>query len=100
MASRKKLLTRVSIADDFVVINPGEEYKVGEGISIVRLTAEWSSIPGSICDLDLNVFCYDDKGRFLEKLDFTHNVSKDGSAVLIADEGANDANTSKDDVSS
>lgn len=96
MTSRapKVSFTSIKPEDDFVQIVAGEHYKVDDSsIEAVRVTVEWVSLPGIICDLDLNVYCYDDKGRFMEKLDFTHNVSNDDSAFLVADEGANDANT-------
>jgi hypothetical protein len=89
----KVSFTSIKPEDEFVQIVAGEHYKVDDSIQAVRVTVEWVSLPGVICDLDLNVYCYDDKGRFVEKLDFTHNVSNDNSAFLVADEGANDANT-------
>ena len=64
-------------------LQPGQSFSFsGEAFSDkvipnVRLTVEWSSTPGTICDLDLHIYCYDDKARFIEKLDFAHNVSMD-----------------------
>ena len=39
----------------------------------------------SICDLDLSVYFYDERGRFIEKLDGDLKFSKDKSSELIAD---------------
>ena len=38
-------------------------------------------------DLDLHVYCYDDKGRFLEKLNFDNPKTSDGGCTLVSDEG-------------
>ena len=49
----------------------------------LKYIIEWTSFPGNICDLDLNVYCYDDKARFVEKLDFTRSISS-VLAIFIA----------------
>jgi hypothetical protein len=39
----------------------------------------------NMCDLDLKIFCYDERARFIEKLDGSNSMSKDSSCELISD---------------
>eukprot|EP00605_Chrysophyceae_sp_TOSAG23-4_P000072 GSChrysophyteH1.ASY1.ANO1.74.1 assembled CDS len=53
---------------------------------VVRFQVEWTSRTyGIICDLDLHVYCYDERARFIEKLDSGNKRTKDQSCVLVSD---------------
>lgn len=68
------------------VVALGETYDFAERDKVVRFQVEWTSKSfGIICDLDLNIYCYDERARFIEKLDVNCKRTKDGSCVLISD---------------
>lgn len=46
---------------------------------------EWASTHGIICDLDLNLLFYDERGRFVERLSAESPKSRDESCVLVND---------------
>lgn len=53
----------------------------------IRFDVEWTTKSfGLICDLDLNVYCYDERARFIEMLDVSSKRTMDGSCVLLADQ--------------
>lgn len=53
----------------------------------IRFDVEWQTKSfGLICDLDLNVYCYDERARFIEMLDVSSKRTADGSCVLLADQ--------------
>ena len=64
-------------------------------VCCIRFMAEWlinnpsnennSHSDDNLCDLDLKIFCYDDRARFIEKLDGSNSISKDSSCELISD---------------
>jgi WD40 repeat protein/Ca2+-binding EF-hand superfamily protein len=58
----------------------------------LRFDVEWTTKSfGLICDLDLNVYCYDERARFIEMLDVSSKRTADGACVLLADQDS--ANT-------
>jgi WD40 repeat protein/Ca2+-binding EF-hand superfamily protein len=70
--------------------NPGDSYYFKEHETSHRLVVEWNSkISGSICDLDLTVCCFDERGRFVEKLGGPGGVEStlDDACILSADVG-------------
>ena len=53
----------------------------------LRFDVEWQTKSyGLICDLDLVVYCYDERARFIEILDGGSKRTTDGSCVLLADQ--------------
>ena len=62
-------------------------YNVPEDHNCVRFDVEWTTKSyGLICDLDLVVYCYDERARFIEVLDGGTKRTGDGSCVLMADQ--------------
>lgn len=67
--------------------------KFSDHISCIRFMTEWTirndvkneDDAADICDLDLKVFCYDDRARLVEKLDGDNVESRDTSCELISD---------------
>jgi hypothetical protein len=66
-------------------LNPTRVFPFPEDVGCTRLTVEWTSRPHSICDLDLEIHLYDERARFVEKLDGTHHTSRDTSCSIISD---------------
>ena len=64
-----------------------EEFEFHEEFKIVRIVVEWISMSGVICDLDVSVYCYDDRAHLIEMVDFTKPRSNDDGVILLADEG-------------
>lgn len=70
--------------------NQGDAYYFKEHETAHRLVVEWNSkMVGSICDLDLTVCCFDERGRFVEKLGGPGGVETtlDDSCQLTSDVG-------------
>jgi len=68
------------------VLALNDTYDFTERDKVVRFQVEWTSKSfGIICDLDLNIYCYDERARFIEKLDVNCKRTKDNSCVLISD---------------
>jgi WD40 repeat protein/Ca2+-binding EF-hand superfamily protein len=65
------------LGSDIEQLEPGMMYDVPEKMRGFKLTVEWISVPGLICDLDLVLYCFDDRGRLVERLDFG-NMSLSG----------------------
>lgn len=74
----------------------GKQNKIftfADHINCIRFMAEWTirndvknnDDNADICDLDLKVFCYDDRARLIEKLDGDNVESADSSCELISD---------------
>ena len=69
-----------------VIIEENGTYDFDVSADNIRLTVEWTSkTSGAIVDLDLNIICYDERSRFIEKLDGSHKHSKDYSISLLSD---------------
>ena len=64
----------------------GDTYAYSARDKVVRFEVEWTSRTyGIICDLDLHIYCYDERARFIEKLDSGSKRTKDRSCVLVSD---------------
>jgi len=64
----------------------GDSYAYGARDKVVRFEVEWTSRTyGIICDLDLHIYCYDERARFIEKLDSGSKRTKDRACVLVSD---------------
>ena len=73
----------------------GDIYRFGGDSNVVKFTAEWATKQfGVICDLDLNAYCYDERARFIEKLDVSQKRTLDGAVVLMADIDGQQSQTS------
>lgn len=71
---------------DILNLESGQVFDLDIDVDNIRFSVEWTSkIYGIICDLDLLVYCYDERARFIEKLDTTNRKSADGSCCLVAD---------------
>eukprot|EP01035_Chromulina_nebulosa_P018163 gene18163-23821_t len=71
---------------DIPVIDIGEVFYLDEDVNNLRLNVEWiTKLYGIVCDLDLTVYCYDDRARLVEKLDSTYTKSMDGCCTLLSD---------------
>lgn len=68
------------------IVEEGGIYDFNVNTDNIRFIVEWTSKTyGSIVDLDLNIICYDERSRFIEKLDGTHKNAKDHSITLLSD---------------
>ena len=76
-----------------MIVKQSEIFTFADHINCIRFMAEWtirSDVKNNddnadICDLDLKVFCYDDRARLIEKLDGDNVESADSSCELISD---------------
>lgn len=69
-----------------LVIEENGTYDFNVNAENVRFNVEWTSkTSGAIVDLDLNIICYDERSRFIEKLDGGNKRSKDYSINLLQD---------------
>jgi len=75
----------LDIKSDYVA--EGVEYEFHEEFKHLRIIVEWISVPGVICDLDVAIYCYDDRAHLVEKIDFARTRSHCDGIVLLADEG-------------
>lgn len=66
----------------------GSVHNIPERIDNARFNVEWRTKESAgVCDLDLEIYCYDERGRFFEKLDVSKKFSMDGSSQLTHDIG-------------
>jgi WD40 repeat protein len=94
------MTTRIQ-RESIPVLAINEPYLFSGANKVVKFQVEWTSKSvGIICDLDMNVYCYDERARFIEKLDVSSKRSKDLSCVLVSDtDGANtQANTFSESI--
>lgn len=53
-------------------------------LSIAHFSVEWLSVLGLFGKLSLNIYCYDERARFIQKLDEDAWISNDGSCELFS----------------
>lgn len=76
------------------VVEQNGYYTFSSEVDTTRFMAEWTSKYGISCDLDLHVYCYDERARFIEKLDSELRSSRDGSCNLVSNLEASAASNS------
>jgi hypothetical protein len=67
-----------------IILASKQSYHFDDEFEHSKITIEWVTKQQVICDLDLTLFCYDERARLVERVD-SHTVnliSKDGSCVL------------------
>ena len=71
------------------VLQIQDTYRYTREQKFFQFNVEWTSRQfGIICDLDLTIYCYDERARFIEKLDTASKRTRDGACVLLSDQDA------------
>jgi WD40 repeat protein len=66
------------------LIDQNKTYTFTGDVDGLNLVVSWASKQQGIsCDLELNILAYDERARFVERIDGTNRVSKDQSCYLI-----------------
>ncbi len=77
------------------MLDAGQIFEYNPEICSMRLLVEWlTKAQGNICDLDLMIYFYDERARFIERLDSSSKFSQDGSTMLLSDLDAMTSSTS------
>ena len=64
-------------------IDPGSSFVFDSDIYTIRINTEWTTkLAGIVCDLDLILYLYDERARFIERVDTTRRKSSDGNCTL------------------
>ena len=62
-------------------------YSFSGDSNVVRFEVQWTTKSfGVICDLDLHAYVFDERARFIERLDLSNNHTFDKAMMLVADQ--------------
>lgn len=101
MSKAKKLHASVAGGDpgEVPMLNPKDMKDVPSDYESMRLHVGWATKQnGIMCDLDLNLYCYDERARFTEKVTNVTRLSKDGSSRIYLEQEANEVNNAHIEV--
>ena len=76
------------------ILQIGDTHRYTREQKYFLFNVEWTSRQfGIICDLDLTIYCYDERARFIEKLDTGSKRTRDGACVLLSDQDSATGNS-------